>query len=177
MTLFCPTLPESRELSSSPRRMLIPLQFSEERLRSAGSQLRLPRSRKRRPGRLFKDLRMRLPSSIRLLSRDQDSHLDRITLFTSFSPSKKILRRMSRPRMRRSTSSNKNSPIDKPRSPLSSQTSSSSRKMLPKSNIKSTNSRRTRSNSTEIPSFSRPKRTTLRPKSKKKINRLRTSKR
>lgn len=83
MTQFCKTRQESREPSSLLKRIQTLSLFLEEKSRSAGNSWRLPKTRRRRPERLFKALRTRLPNFTRLWSKALVFLLVRTTLFTS----------------------------------------------------------------------------------------------
>ena len=74
---------ELRELLSSLKKILTPLRFSDVKSKSAGNLLRLPSKKKKKPGRSFKDLKMKSPSFTKLSSKDQVSLLDKITLSIS----------------------------------------------------------------------------------------------
>jgi len=83
MKIFYRMLQESREPSSSHKKILTPLPFLEEKLRNAGNLLKQLSKKRKKPGRSSKVLRMKSPNFIRLSSKDQDFLLVKTTQYTS----------------------------------------------------------------------------------------------
>ena len=94
MIQFFKMLQELRVPLSWPKRTLTPLLSWEEKLKSAGNLLRLPKIKKRKQEESFLDSKKKLPNSTKSLNKDQVFHLVKITLFTSLSKSKNSLTRM-----------------------------------------------------------------------------------
>ena len=156
------TLLRLRVLLSWLRKIATPLQSCEERLKNAGSLSKLPRKRKRRPEKLSRVLRMRLPNSTRLLRMEVVFPLAMTTKSVSLSLDLRSFKRKLIPRKPRLMI------LNFPRLLLAKKllnmivTSSKRRRKLRKSNIKLRNLKKSKSNKRETRSFMTKRRRRLR---------------